>query len=94
MPYYRYGSSSIGTLFLPLVSRMIIEDEQHQYPWHLYSSNLIHSYYVSLRTTNKQSLMNQKVPLVGWIEFVDRFQSSGSANDDWTCRRWNSKGNA
>lgn len=61
MPYYRYGSSPLGTMFLPLVSRMMAGDEQHVYPWHQHSNNLIHSSYISIRTIKNPSVNDEKV---------------------------------
>ena len=94
MPFYRYGSSTLGTLFLPLVVRMIIGDEQHVYPWHVYSSNLIHSYYVSLRLMEKSNKMEQKVGAWVRIDVAGHSQSFGSADDARSRRRRNPAGNA
>lgn len=61
MSYYRYGSSPLGTMFLPLVSRMMAGDEQHVYPWHQYSTNLIHSSYIAIKEIKEVNANDEKV---------------------------------
>lgn len=61
MSYYRYGSSPLGTMFLPLVSRMMAGDEQHVYLWHQYSTNLIHSSYIAIKEIKEVNANDEKV---------------------------------
>ena len=52
MSAFKYGSSGVGSIFLPLVAKMMNGDEKHQYSWNNYLDSLCACCFNSLKTVS------------------------------------------